>query len=86
MAEIPRTRFVVPANRPRITHEPDRSAGKWTPLFPDVNWIGFQDMAADQLPPDFRWTSSPKQRQEESGTSVGPLNRSSVAGRLPRGS
>ena len=73
MSEIPRVRFVIPADRPRITHEPDRSAKKWTPVFPDVNWVGFHDMAAEQVPPDFSWSSSPKQHQEEYGTSVGLL-------------
>jgi hypothetical protein len=73
MAEIPRVPFVVPPDRPRVTHEPDRSAKKWTPLFPDVNWIGFHDMAPAHVPPDFGWSSSPKQHQEEYGTSVGPL-------------
>ena len=81
MAEIPRVRFVVPTDRPRFTHEPDRSARKWTPLFPDVNWIGFQDMVPEHVPPDFAWNSSPKQRQEEYGSSVGPLpKRSTTAG------
>jgi len=79
MAEIPRARFVVPADRPRIAHEPDRSAKKWTARFPDVNWIGFQDMAPAEAPPDFTWSSSPKQRQEEYGTSEGPLPKRSAA-------
>jgi hypothetical protein len=65
--------FVIPTNRQLVTREPERSAKKWTPEFPDVNWIGFHDMTPAVIPPDFGWGSSPKQRQEEYGSSVGRL-------------
>jgi len=65
--------FVIPTNRQIVTREPERSAKEWTPLFPDVNWIGFHDMAPAMVPPDFGWGSSPKQRQEEYGSSAGRL-------------
>ncbi len=73
MADNSHKDFVIPTNRQIVTREPERSAKEWTPLFPDVNWIGFHDMAPAMVPPDFGWGSSPKQRQEEYGSSAGRL-------------
>jgi hypothetical protein len=73
LADASHKDFVIPTNRQLVTREPERSAKAWTPAFPDVNWIGFHDMAPAMIPPDFGWGSSPKQRQEEYGTSAGPL-------------
>lgn len=78
MADAPQTGFVIPTDRRIVTREPERSAKMWTPEFPDVNWIGFHDMAPAVLPPDFHWGSSPKQRQEEYGSSVGRLPKESL--------
>jgi len=54
---------VIPGDRPRITHEPDRT-GQWTPDFPDNDWLGFNNMGGGRVPPDFHWRSNPKERQE----------------------
>src|ERR1700687_75915 len=55
---------VLPKDRPRITHEPDR-AGQWTPDFPDNDWLGFNNMGGGRVPSDFKWKSNPKERQEK---------------------
>jgi hypothetical protein len=55
--------FVLPKDRQRITREPDR-VGKPSPEFPDVDWIGFGTQGSGRVPPDFRWNSNPKEKQE----------------------
>lgn len=58
-----RNPFVLPRDRPRITHEPDRT-GQWSPDFPDNDWIGFGNLGGGRVPADFRWNSNPKEEQE----------------------
>jgi hypothetical protein len=63
----PKTQLAPPTRRERITGEPDRT-GQWSPDFPDVDWIGFQNMGPTKVREDFEWSSNPKQWQEEYGT------------------
>jgi hypothetical protein len=54
--------FRLPANRTRITHEPDE-LGTWTPKFPDM--LGHRQFGGGEVPKDFTWPSNPKEWQEE---------------------
>ncbi|HMK73650.1 MAG TPA: hypothetical protein VK454_09955 [Myxococcaceae bacterium] len=54
--------FRAPANRSRITHEPDE-LGKWTPLFPDM--LGHRQYGGGSVPEPYHWPSNPKEWQEE---------------------
>jgi hypothetical protein len=56
--------LVLPKDRQQITGEPNRSASQWTPIYPDVGWIGPQSQGGGRVPPDFRWRSNPKREQE----------------------
>ncbi len=67
------TLLAIPKNREKITREPERTADRWTPIYPDRDWIGYQSQVACAVPADFSWSSNPKQWQEEYGTAIGPL-------------
>lgn len=54
--------FRLPANRARITREPDE-LGQWTPQFPDM--LGHQQFGGGHVPDGFTWPSNPKEWQEE---------------------
>lgn len=54
--------FVLPANRARITQEPDE-LGEWTPKFPDM--MGHHQFGGGHVPEGFVWPSNPKEWQEE---------------------
>jgi hypothetical protein len=54
--------FRLPAERARITREPDES-GKWTPKFPDM--LGEAQFGGGEVPKEFTWPSNPKEWQEE---------------------
>jgi hypothetical protein len=54
--------FRLPADRARITREPDE-LGDWTPQFPDM--LGHQQFGGGAVPKDFTWPSNPKEWQEE---------------------
>jgi hypothetical protein len=54
--------FRLPADRARITREPDE-LGKWTPQFPDM--LGHHQFGGGEVPKDFVWPSNPKEWQEE---------------------
>jgi hypothetical protein len=69
------TLLAVPKNREKITWEPERAADRWTPIFPDRDWIGYQSQAPCAVPADFGWSSNPKQWQEEYGTAIGQLQK-----------
>lgn len=69
------TLLAIPKNREKITWEPERAADRWTPIFPDRDWIGYQSQAAGAVPADFGWSSNPKQWQEEYGTAAGLVQK-----------
>jgi hypothetical protein len=52
----------VPADRARVTQEPDE-LGDWTPKFPDM--MGQHQFGGGEVPRDFTWPSNPKEWQEE---------------------
>jgi hypothetical protein len=54
--------FRLPADRTRITQEPDE-LGTWTPKFPDM--MGHHQYGGGEVPESFVWTSNPKEWQEE---------------------
>jgi hypothetical protein len=54
--------FRLPANRARITAEPDE-LGDWTPQFPDM--MGERQFGGGEVPEAFTWPSNPKEWQEE---------------------
>jgi hypothetical protein len=54
--------FRLPADRKRITQEPDE-LGDWTPKFPDM--MGHQQFGGGEVPKSFTWLSNPKEWQEE---------------------
>jgi hypothetical protein len=54
--------FLLPANRTRITQEPDE-LGDWTPKFPDM--LGHHQFGGGHVPVSFVWPSNPKEWQEE---------------------
>ncbi|HXX29947.1 MAG TPA: hypothetical protein VEJ89_04455 [Myxococcaceae bacterium] len=58
----PAPQFRLPANRSRITREPDE-LGKWTPLFPDM--LGHRQFGGGAVPQPYPWPSNPKEWQEE---------------------
>ena len=62
MAIPPAPPFRAPADRTRVTHEPDEE-GKWTPLFPDM--LGHRQFGGGAVPAHFSWPSNPKEWQEE---------------------
>lgn len=67
MATTPFYPFVLPKNRQRITGEPESKGSKKTPLNPGIDWIGFEDRGGGAIAPDLRWSTNPKQYQEENG-------------------
>jgi hypothetical protein len=62
MAIPPPPPFRLPADRARITQEPDE-LGDWTPKFPDM--MGQHQFGGGEVPKDFAWPSNPKEWQEE---------------------
>ena len=54
--------FRLPADRARITQEPDE-LGDWTPKFPDM--MGHHQFGGGEVPNAFAWPSNPKEWQEE---------------------
>jgi hypothetical protein len=54
--------FRLPANRARVTQEPDE-LGEWTPKFPDM--MGHHQFGGGIVPEAFVWPSNPKEWQEE---------------------
>jgi hypothetical protein len=54
--------FRLPADRARITREPDE-LGKWTPKFPEM--LGHHQFGGGEVAKDFGWPSNPKEWQEE---------------------
>ncbi len=54
--------FRLPADRKRITQEPDE-LGAWTPKFPDM--MGHHQYGGGEVPEAFVWPSNPKEWQEE---------------------
>lgn len=67
--------FRLPANRTRITGEPDE-LGTWTPKFPDM--LGHRQYGGGALASGFTWPSNPKEWQEE--LSDAELRREAAAG------
>ncbi|XXF78832.1 hypothetical protein P2318_03460 [Myxococcaceae bacterium GXIMD 01537] len=58
--------FVVPANRPEVTDEPQPFPDRLDPRFPDVSWDGAASThGGGHVPEDFTWGSNPKQRQDD---------------------
>jgi hypothetical protein len=57
--------FVVPANRPEVTDEPEQRGSGHDPRFPDVSWLGTAQHGGGRMPADFEWTTNPKERQDE---------------------
>jgi hypothetical protein len=57
--------FVVPANRPEVTDEPEPRGSGYDPRFPDVSWIGSAQYGGGHVPEDFQWPTDPKERQDE---------------------
>ncbi len=54
--------FAMPEDRTQVTGEPERHGPD--PRFPDVDWIGHENQGGGYVPPDYEWTSNPKERQE----------------------
>ena len=54
--------FRLPANRARVTQEPDE-LGKWTAKFPDM--MGHHQFGGGEVASTFVWPSNPKEWQEE---------------------
>jgi hypothetical protein len=57
--------FVVPANRPEVTDEPEPRGTGNDPRFPDVSWMGSAQYGGGHVPEDFQWPTDPKERQDE---------------------
>lgn len=57
--------FVVPANRPEVTEEPEPRGTGHDPRFPDVSWMGSAQHGGGRVPEDFHWSTDPKERQDE---------------------
>ncbi|MGA9522379.1 MAG: hypothetical protein WBV82_13000 [Myxococcaceae bacterium] len=63
--------FTLPKNRTRITGEPDGLGSQKHELNPGQDWIGFAHRGGGKVAEDIKWTTNPKQFQEEHG--AGPL-------------
>ncbi len=59
----PRKHIVVPLHREEVTGEPDLH-GQYSPDFPDVDWVGFENQGGGFVPDEPLWTFSPKEQQE----------------------
>lgn len=67
MSGTPFHPFVNRTDRQNVTSEPDCKGSRMSKLNPGLDWIGFQDRGGGRLPADLRWTTNPKQYQEENG-------------------
>jgi hypothetical protein len=52
-------------NRPPVTGEPEPSGTHPEPAHQDVDWVGSAQQGGGFVPPDYEWTSNPKQEQDE---------------------
>jgi hypothetical protein len=59
--------FVLPAQRELATLEPSPLGSGWDRRFSDREWIGFANQGGGLVPAQHRWTSNPKQNQDELG-------------------
>jgi hypothetical protein len=59
--------FVLPETRDVVTGEPQRADGAFDPRFGDHDWLRFVDQGGGFVPLTYRWTSNPKQDQDDLG-------------------
>ncbi|MGQ0504963.1 MAG: hypothetical protein ACT4TC_06545, partial [Myxococcaceae bacterium] len=57
--------FHDPSRRERITEEPQPDSHRPDPRFPDLDWVNTEAQAHSGVPPDYEWTSNPKQEQDD---------------------